>query len=319
MFFNPFKPANWNFRLAEQGVLGINARNLDYIIKNNPRRNYPNVDDKVLTKKLAQAAGVTCPDSYGVIEFQEQVRRFEEIIGDHREFVIKPAQGSGGGGIIVIADRNSRFYMKSSGAPISKDEIQYHLYNILSGLYSLGDSGDKAIIEYRVKTIKLLDEVSFKGVPDIRVISYKGVPVMAMLRVPTKESDGKANLHSGGLGIGISMATGRTTYGIQHGAFIEQHPEISTKLAGLQIPDWKQLLTLAASFNDIVKLGYVGVDIVIDETYGPMLLEVNARPGIAIQVANRSGLQRRLQTIDAHFDELTDLESKVAFSMATFE
>ena len=39
-----------------------------------------------------------------------------------------------------------------------------------------------------------------------------------------------------------------------------------------------------------LQLGYVGVDIVLDANYGPMVLEANARPGLNIQIANNQGL-----------------------------
>ena len=48
-----------------------------------------------------------------------------------------------------------------------------------------------------------------------------------------------------------------------------------------------------------VGLGYIGVDIVMDVERGPMLLEANARPGLAIQIANGRGLVPRLEAIDA--------------------
>jgi glutathione synthase/RimK-type ligase-like ATP-grasp enzyme len=45
-------------------------------------------------------------------------------------------------------------------------------------------------------------------------------------------------------------------------------------------------------------LGYLGVDMVIDRERGPLLLELNARPGLQIQVANQAGLRSRLALID---------------------
>ena len=53
-----------------------------------------------------------------------------------------------------------------------------------------------------------------------------------------------------------------------------------------------------------VGLGYIGVDIVVDVNEGPMLLEANARPGLAIQIANGRGLLPRLEAIDAQLDKL---------------
>jgi hypothetical protein len=42
------------------------------------------------------------------------------------------------------------------------------------------------------------------------------------------------------------------------------------------------------------------VDIVMDRDLGPQILELNARPGLAIQIANNMGLELRLKAIEAH-------------------
>jgi alpha-L-glutamate ligase-like protein len=115
--------------------------------------------------------------------------------------VVKPAQGSGGDGILVITGRSKRkrnMFRRSSGLLISEAEIQHHLSNIISGQYSLSGNPDKALIEYCVHFDPIFAEVSYQGVPDIRVIVYRGYPAMAMVRLPTRASDGKANLHQGG-------------------------------------------------------------------------------------------------------------------------
>lgn len=307
-----------NLKLAQQGVLGINARNLDYIFESNPRRFYPLVDDKLETKKLAEKAGIAFPKTYAVIRYQDQIRKFGEIIGDRGDFVVKPAEGSGGSGVMVIVDRGDNYFIKGSGHTVSMGDMQYHLNNTLSGLYSLGGLTDKAIVEYRVKSAKLFDAIAYQGVPDVRIIVYKGVPAMTMLRLPTRRSDGKANLHSGGIGVGISVQSGKTTFGVQHNHYVEFHPDTRVPIAGIAIPYWGEILHMASRFNSIIGLGYIGVDIVIDEEFGPMLLELNARPGIAIQIANQAGLKRRLQTIDKHIDTLHSVEDKVLFAMAHF-
>ena len=46
-------------------------------------------------------------------------------------------------------------------------------------------------------------------------------------------------------------------------------------------------------------MGYIGVDFVIDAKIGAVVLEANARPGLAIQVAHRIGLLPRLKLIDS--------------------
>jgi alpha-L-glutamate ligase-like protein len=293
-------------RLRTIGVLGLNQRNSEYIMELNPRRFYPRVDDKVLTKQLALAAGMAVPELYGVIRHQGEVRKFRDIVAEHESFVVKPAQGSGGDGITVVTGRSKRKrdnFRLSSGLLMARDEIEHHISNIVGGQYSLSGNPDTALIEYCVKFDPVFDEVSYQGVPDIRVIVYRGYPVMAMVRLPTRASDGKANLHQGAVGAGVDMGTGRTLTGVHNNDRVDEHPDTGALIAGLEIPQWEFILESAARCYEVTGLGYLGVDMVIDRSCGPLILEMNARPGLAIQIANGTGMLARLQRIDAIRDD----------------
>jgi alpha-L-glutamate ligase-like protein len=308
------------FNLGKYRIMGINARNRDYIFEQNRRRHYPLVDDKLLTKKLAIEAGIQVPELYGVIEFFNDSSRVAEIAAPHTEFVIKPCRGSGGDGITIVKDVIDGSFVKASGDIISAGDMQYYITNILGGMYSMNGSSDKVILEYVVQFDPIFNEITYQGVPDIRIIVYKGIPIMAMLRLPTRKSDGKANLHKGGIGVGIRMHDGVTMYGVQSNRFINEHPETRKKLAGRQIPRWEFLLEMASKFYDITGLGYVGVDIVLDKHKGPMVLEANARPGIAIQIANRCGLKERTDKVDAAGDTSHfTLADRVKFALTSYK
>jgi alpha-L-glutamate ligase-like protein len=162
------------------------------------------------------------------------------------------------------------------------------------------------------------EEISYQGVPDIRIIVFLGVPVMAMLRLPTRSSAGKANLHQGALGVGVDLGTGVTLGGAWHHETIHEHPDTGHSLHGIAIPHWETMLRVGARSYELTHLGYLGVDMVLDRDKGPMLLELNARPGLAIQIANRAGLLPRIQRIEAHHQELTDVESRIAFAKEEF-
>ena len=309
-------------RLHEAGVLGLNERNSDFIMRLNPRRLYPRVDDKALTKELALAAGMAVPDLYGIISNQGQVRTFAAIVENHDSFVIKPAQGSGGDGILVVTGRSERkrdSFRLSSGVLISEDEILYHLSNIVGGQYSLSGNPDKALIEYCVKFDPVFSEVSYQGVPDIRVVVYRGYPAMAMVRLPTRASDGKANLHQGAVGAGIDMGTGATMSGVLDNEIVDEHPDTGALVSGLEIPQWDFILESSARGYEVTGLGYLGVDMVIDRDRGPLILEMNARPGLNIQIANRAGLADRIARIEEIFDNAATPEERAAASRQEFQ
>jgi alpha-L-glutamate ligase-like protein len=166
-------------------------------------------------------------------------------------------------------------------------------------MYSLGGRPDRAVVQQRVRLHPAFDPVAFQGIPDVRVVLYRGEPAMAMLRLPTQESGGRANLHQGGIGAGVDLSSGLTNHAVQRNRFVRSHPDTGAALVGVLVPSWGDVLTMARRVAAAVGLGYLGVDIIIDAEAGPLLLEANARPGLAIQIANNHGLMPRLAAIDA--------------------
>ncbi|MDX7889259.1 sugar-transfer associated ATP-grasp domain-containing protein, partial [Aeromonas caviae] len=195
--------------LSQAGILGMNKRNHSYISRYNPRRLYPLVDDKLKTKRIALDAGVTVPELIGTIREQHDVTRITELVKDWPGFCIKPARGSGGKGILVILRQEDGLFYKPNGSAANGQDLERHVSNILAGLYSLGGKPDVALVEGLINFDDVFDGYSFEGVPDARVIIFKGFPVMAMMRLSTSASDGKANLHQGAVGVGLCLRTGR--------------------------------------------------------------------------------------------------------------
>ena len=281
------------------GVVGMNDRNINLIAALNPRRLFPLVDDKLQTKFLVAKKGIATPALIGALRTQHDLKELATFLEPHDGFAVKPAKGSGGKGILVIASRREDLYLKSNGMELPVDEIRRHISNILSGLFSLGGTPDVAIVEELVRTDPAYRNLSVEGVPDIRVIVYRGFPIMAMMRLSTRESDGKANLHQGAIGLGLTISAGLPINAVQFNKCVQEHPDSGADLMSVRIPNWPVLLELAARSADATGLGYIGADIVIDRQHGPMLLELNARPGLAIQIANSTGLTPRVRAIDA--------------------
>ncbi|WP_226597152.1 alpha-L-glutamate ligase-like protein [Marinobacter nauticus] len=305
-------------RLKNLGMLNMNRRNVDYIARYNDRTSYPLVDNKLKTKLAVSEYGVKTPKLLQVVRQQHEISHFREMAEDLAGFAIKPAKGSGGKGITVITGRDGDDFIKASSARISVAMLERHLTNILAGLYSLAGTPDVAIVENLVQSSPALARYSFQGVPDIRIVVFQGYPVMAMLRLATTASDGKANLHQGAVGVGLDIGSGQSLNAVQFNRPITLHPDTGLALENIRIEDWENMLEMAARCYEATGLGYMGVDLVVDANEGPLLLELNARPGLAIQMANGCGLLPRLNAIESlkrpHFSP----RERALFAMESF-
>lgn len=286
------------WRLGRMGILGMNCRNLDFIGRYNPRSLFPSVDNKLKTKLLAEEYGLPTPKLLFVVREQYAINHIEQQLFELDQFVLKPAKGSGGKGILVIVGRREDRFIKSSGLEIGINDVRRHMSNTLAGLYSLGGKPDSVLVEDLIQFDDTFEGYSYEGVPDIRIVVFRGYPVMAMLRLATHASDGKANLHQGAVGVGLDIATGFCRKAVQFGQPVTVHPDTKKPLDKIQIADWHDMLVLASRCYEMTGLGYIGTDIVLDKNRGPQLLELNARPGLSIQVANGLGLLPRLRQIE---------------------
>lgn len=309
-FFTSFTSPS---KLHAAGVLGMNSRNYNFISKLNCRRLYPLVDDKVQTKTLAQKHGITTPGLIGVIEYQHQVKDLLKIVGKAKDFVIKPAHGSGGKGVLVITGFTEDCFTKASGEKLTFNEVYQHISNILSGLYSLGGQYDVAVLEELVHFSTIFKDYSYQGIPDVRIIVYKGYPAMSMMRLATKASGGRANLHQGAVGVGLDISSGTALKAVMSNLPITRHPDTEAELSQISVPYWREHLIIGAKAYEMTGLGYLGADIVLDAQKGPMMLELNARPGLAIQIANGKGIENVLKNIEKNYPKNLTPEERVDY------
>jgi len=301
--------------LRREGVLGINRRNHEFTLRWNPRRNYPLVDDKLETKRLCEAAGIPIPGLVAVARRQGDVRAMVAELASLSQFVLKPAHGAMGNGILVVRGRDGDRWRRAGGRPLTPEDLRYHAASIISGMYSLAGQPDVAFVEELLEVHPALAEIASDGVPDVRVIVHRGVPVMSMTRLPTRRSRGRANLHQGAIGAGVDLATGRIVHAVLDNAPVTRHPDTDRPLLGIGVPSFARVLEIAVAATDETGLGYVGADVVVDAQRGPVILELNARPGLAIQAANRAGLLPRLRAVGERLREAATLSERIALGI----
>lgn len=279
------------------GILGQNARNLEYIKWYNTKFARNLADSKLKTKHFLQAKKVAVPKTIAVIETPQQIN-ISQIADWKAPFVIKPNSGYGWKWIIVIdtADAAGNF-ISNTGKVYSPQDIVHHLNYVIDGFFSISWGRDKAMIEKKIVLNEEIELLWKFGLPDIRIIVFNNVPIMAMLRVPTARSDGKANLHLGACGVGIDIWSGKLTYITQDSKITKAIPDI-WDVRGIKIPLWNDILTLAVKVQYVTGVWYLWCDIVLDKDDGPLLLEMNVRAGLEVQIANMAPLKQRLDRVE---------------------
>ncbi len=279
-------------------ILGMNARNRLYVNRNTKRARAL-VGSKYATKLLMQNNGIGTAQIYAFLVSSEDVNEFDWS-SLTKDFVIKPTNGFAGKGVVAFRNQiDSTHWYDVVGKVWSLDDIKLHCFDVLEGQYSIHGSQHNIIVEERVKIHPKLLKYTYKGTPDIRVIVFNSIPVMALLRLPTEESEGRANQTQGAIGVGIDIATGITTYATAHkNVPIRYLPGTKKKLNGILIPFWNQVLETAVKATMASGLIYCGVDLFIDQDKGPLVVELNAAPGLSIQVSNQAGLRRRLERVE---------------------
>lgn len=277
------------------GLLGINARNLLYIKAYNPKKAIMLADSKMKTKNFLSARGIPVAKLYGSIRNKQELKSFDwESLP--ASFVVKPNSGYGGEGILIIVGRKGANWVKSNGELMAHEDLEGHIQDILDGRYSLANISDVAFFEQRLESPEPFVSMAYKGLPDIRVVVHNLIPVMAMMRLPTEESQGKANVHLGGVAVGIDIAKGEMTHITQYNKEIDSVPGYGP-VKGTKIPYWEEIILIASKVQYVTNLGFAAVDITLDKS-GPVLLEINARAGLAVQIANMAPLRRRLERIE---------------------
>ncbi len=277
-------------------ILGQNARNLNFISEYNDDLAKSLADSKLKTKEFLSNKWVKVQESLAVIKNHKELDDFD-LTSLPLPFVVKPNAGYGWKWIIVFErlDEEGNF-ITTDLEKYSLDQLKHHISDILDGFYSLSWNRDKVIFERKIILDHSVELLWKFWLPDIRVIVFNSVPVIAMMRVPTANSKWKANLHAGACWLGVDIWSGKITYITQFRKMIKSVPGI-WDVRWVEIPHWEDILKLAVKVQQVTNIGYIWCDIVLDDNFWPLLLEMNVRPWLEVQVANKIPLLERLKKV----------------------
>jgi alpha-L-glutamate ligase-like protein len=281
-------------------LLGQNARNLNYIKNYNTKIAKKLADSKLNTKEFLSANSVATPETIMTINNENTIddSLFDKLIPP---FVVKPNWGFWGKWILIFTKISSSLdYITNDWQVFTKKELLSHFRAILDWFYSLSWNRDKVLIEKKIELDEEIELLWKYWLPDIRIIVFNMVPVMAMLRVPTEISNWKANIHAWACWVWIDIWTWKLTYITSYSKIIKSIPGV-WDVRWLKLPDWDKALALAVKSQQVTKIWYIWCDIVLDKVLWPLVLELNIRPWLEVQMANLSPLKNRLRKVEGIF------------------
>lgn len=304
-------------------ILGMNARNLDYIKKFNPKKGIRLANDKHKSKQFLSDRWIPVPKTYDLITNRKDLYQYDFSTIPADEFIVKPTQWSRWrwiyrvkpldqhpewhGYLDVSWSRFDKFFgaespytdqrYKVSGEIIHDNALRRYMVDILDGKNSMNRWNDRILLEELIVPWSGFELFCEHGLADIRVIVFNLVPVAAMLRVPTQMSGGTANLDRWGLWLWVNVSTGKVQSMFQHDKiYKDDFPEEFAAFQDKQISYRSDILLYSSKIQYFANLWYLALDRVITDEW-PKILEINARAGLKFQLAGALPIKHRLNKI----------------------
>ncbi|MDO8269190.1 MAG: sugar-transfer associated ATP-grasp domain-containing protein, partial [Candidatus Levybacteria bacterium] len=117
-------------------ILGMNARNFLYIRRYNSAEAKKIADDKLEMKNVLIQNGIKTPTLYSIFYDRDSLKNYDWSALPERGFVIKPARGYAGAGILPIRKWENGIGTTANGQTYTIKQLESHILDILEGAYS---------------------------------------------------------------------------------------------------------------------------------------------------------------------------------------
>ena len=206
-------------------------------------------------------------------------------LNENEKIFIKPVDGAGGTGIVVLKKQGDGFYLKDSR---------------VVDLSSVLDKSREYILQLGIKQRKDISQINASSVNTLRVVTQwrDGLPCISVcvMRIGRNNSD-VDNSHQGGLSVQIDVETGKMykSATAEHGGGLYYaHPDSGFIFDDFVIAEWEQIckdiLVAAEKFKEIPEIAW---DVAISDA-GVVFIELNLGYGLTHLQCCCGGMRRKL-------------------------
>lgn len=234
--------------------------------------------DKFLFAAYCQAMGIRTPFTYGIIDpaedYRDQVRAWFQA-SSAQTMIIKPLCGRGGSGIVLAGKINDDILIRSEKTSTPLDDYVLAGRSIVQKVL-LQDARMAAFSPYSVNTLRIVTMLT----------RQRNVIIMgASMRSGVAKSF-VDNWSAGGVAVGIDSETGKLKkYGYDRNwKRYESHPTTGVVFENYMIPEWDRICSAAAKIQKaFLFYRILGLDIAIEQSGEPVLIEINGAPDFVAQ------------------------------------
>lgn len=252
---------------------------ISYCERMNNIKNMIIFDDKALSYKVFKKYYKR--DLVGVFSENDETS-FKNFISKHERFIVKPYDGAGGYGIIIVnGDKCNP--KKQLMELLTKYKKGFVIEELIDQSKELSQLHPESVNTLRIPTVVFKDRIEI---------------IHPVLRVG-RGGNIVDNSHSGGISCGIDIDTGIIISAADaNGYQYETHPDTGVRLIGFSVPDWEQAKCLAMELACVLPDNkYTGWDLAHTND-GWVMQEGNDRGDFDIfQLTSNAGFRNEIEQI----------------------